>query len=344
MITQAQDLTLFNTLRLRSQAQYFAAPLHKAEAVALIRHHAERMPITVLGGGSNVVLAPQVPGLVLHPQIKGRECIKQTGQHVWVRVAAGEVWDEVVAWTLQQGWQGLENLSLIPGQVGAAPVQNIGAYGVELSQVLEEVVAVHLSTGEQQRFTAAECGFSYRDSFFKSQAPGQWLITELVLRLNQGVEQLHLSYGDVAQRFHALPKAQQNAQGLREVICAIRSAKLPDPAQLPNAGSFFKNPVVPQAQYQALKQQHPSMVAYALAEGDYKLAAGWLIEQAGWKGHQPQGIGMHSQQALVLVNHTQDATAHDIEAVALQVKAAVQQRFGVVLEQEPLAIPRLKGV
>ena len=340
MIIQRQDLTTYNTLRLHSQAQYFAAPDTPAEAIALITQYAAQMPITVLGGGSNVVLAPELPGLVLHPQFKGRQVLREDNTHVEVAVAAGEVWDQVVAWSLAQGWQGLENLSLIPGHCGAAPVQNIGAYGVELADVLVGLTAINLVTAEEKQFTAAECGFAYRDSYFKSQAPGQWLITELVLRLNVAQKPLKLGYGDVAEQFARLPVEKQTAQGLRGVICAIRSAKLPDPSTLPNAGSFFKNPVVKAAQYTALKEKHPALVAYAQGQEEYKLAAGWLIEQAGWKGHQPDGIGMHSQQALVLVNHSQGATAAQIGAVAEQVRWAVQTQFGVQLEQEPLALPR----
>ncbi len=339
-MAQHQDLTHFNTLRLQSRAQYFAAPDTPAEAIALIKQYASQMPITVLGGGSNVVLAAELPGLVLHPQFKGRRLLRQDDTQVEVALAAGEVWDQVVAWSLAQGWQGLENLSLIPGHCGAAPVQNIGAYGVELADVLVGLTAINLTTAEEKQFSAAECDFAYRDSYFKSQAPGQWLITEIVLRLNLQHQPLKLGYGDVAEHFAQLPVGKQNAQGLREVICAIRSAKLPDPANLPNAGSFFKNPVVKTSQYQALKQQYPALVAYTLASGEYKLAAGWLIEQAGWKGHQPGGVGMHSQQALVLVNHSQNATAEQVNAVAEQVRRDVFTQFGVWLEQEPLALPR----
>lgn len=337
---QHHDLTSLNTLRLHSRAQWFAAPSTTAEAVHLIKEHANHMPITVLGGGSNVVLAPEIPGLVLHPSMKGRRLLEAGDDSVLVAVAAGENWDQVVAWTLSQGWQGLENLSLIPGDCGAAPVQNIGAYGVELADVLVSLTAIDLGTGEERQFCAAECGFAYRDSYFKSQAPRQWLITELVLRLQTSDEQLKLGYGDVAEQFQQLPVEQQDALGLRHVICAIRSAKLPDPKTLANAGSFFKNPVVSAEKYAALASQYPTLVAYPLEGGSYKLAAGWLIEQAGWKGHQPEGIGMHNQQALVLVNHKEGATAQDINAAAAQVRQAVQTRFDVVLEQEPLALPR----
>lgn len=340
MIIPNHSLTHYNTLRLQSQAQWFAAPATETEALALIQRYAGKLPITVLAGGSNVVLAPHIAGLVLHPQLRGRRLLSVSAEQVEIAVAAGENWDELVAWTVAQGWQGLENLSLIPGHCGAAPVQNIGAYGVELADVLVRLSAIRLSTGEKREFLAAECGFAYRDSYFKSVAPGQWLITELVLRLHTGDAPLKLGYGDVAEQFQQLPLEEQNAQGLRQVICAIRSAKLPNPEQIPNAGSFFKNPVVNEAQYVQLKARYPSLVAYPLADGQYKLAAGWLIEQAGWKGHQPDGIGMHSQQALVLVNRHQAATADDINAVAEHVRQDVFAQFAVKLEQEPLRLPR----
>lgn len=340
MIIANQSLTHYNTLRLQSQAQWFAAPTTAEDALDLIQQHADKAPITVLAGGSNVVLAPHIAGLVLHPQFRGRRLLRASAKQVEVAVAAGENWDDTVAWTVSQGWQGLENLSLIPGQCGAAPVQNIGAYGVELADVLVRLSAIHLVTGEKREFSADECGFAYRDSYFKSVAPGQWLITELVLCLRIGDASLKLGYGDVAEQFQQLPPEEQNAQGLRQVICAIRSAKLPDPDKIPNAGSFFKNPVVNEPQYSRLKMQYQGLVAYPLADGRYKLAAGWLIEQAGWKGHQPEGIGMHSQQALVLVNRYQAATAEHIKAVAEQVRQDVFAQFGVELEQEPLLLPR----
>lgn len=308
--------------------------------MALLERFASEQPITILGGGSNVVLAEKLPGLVIHPCLLGKTLLRQDGEHVLVEVAAGEEWDNVVAWALAQGWQGLENLSLIPGHCGAAPVQNIGAYGVELADVLHSVTAVHLATQKKKVFSKQECQFAYRDSYFKSVAPGEWVITSLVLRLRAEGEALVLGYGDVAEAFAALPEEEQNAEGLRQVICHIRSVKLPDPAQLANAGSFFKNPIVDTDTYNTLVMQYPNVAAYALADGTYKLAAGWLIEQAGWKGHQPEGIGMHSRQALVMVNHREDACAADILAMAGEVKASVLHQFGVVLEQEPLLLPR----
>lgn len=340
MISQHVSLQPYNTLRLRSEAQYFAAPGSTAELIALLERYANKGPVTVLGGGSNVVLAEHVPGLVLHPLLLGKALLCEEEGHVLVQVAAGEEWDATVAWTLAQGWQGLENLSLIPGHCGAAPVQNIGAYGVELADVLHSVQAVHIKTQQQKEFSLAECQFAYRDSYFKSTAPGEWVITAIVLRLRAQGEALALGYGDVAEAFARLPEEEQNAEGLRQVICHIRSSKLPDPAQLANAGSFFKNPVVSAEQYAALAAAHPNVVAFVMPNGTYKLAAGWLIEQAGWKGHQPEGIGMHSQQALVLVNHRADACAADVLAHAKAVKESVRRQFGVALEQEPLLIPR----
>ena len=335
-----QSLAHYNTLALDAYAEWLATPASLDELVAqLASARAERLPITLLGEGSNVVLAGDIKGLVLRPALRGMEVLLDKPDSVLVAAAAGEHFDELVAWSLAQGYQGLENLSLIPGSVGAAPYQNIGAYGVELSDRLVWVEAVQLSNGAVRRFRQDECRFAYRDSLFKSVLPGAFVITRICLRLNKtsAARPLVLHYADLAERFAALPAAEQNADGLRQLVCALRISKLPDPAVLPNAGSFFKNPLVPEAQAASLKQRFPALPLYPQADGRAKLAAGWLIEQAGFKGKRVGQVAMHAKQALVLVNHG-GATGAEVLAYAESVRQAVREQFDVTLEQEPVVL------
>ncbi|MCH8542768.1 MAG: UDP-N-acetylmuramate dehydrogenase [Alcanivorax sp.] len=336
------SLAQMNTLALPARAELLAQPDTETALQALLRDPAYAgLPRTVIGEGSNLVLAGDIPGLVIRPALRGTALLSEEPDQVLVEVGAGENWDSLVAWTLAQSWQGLENLSLIPGACGAAPFQNIGAYGVELADVLEAVDAVALHDGTARTFTRHECHFAYRDSRFKSAERGQWLITRLRLRLNR-TPRLQLAYADLAARFADLPEAQQTPGGLRDLVCAIRRAKLPDPATLPNAGSFFKNPVVSADEYAALRQRFPDLVAFTQPDGRAKLAAGWLIEQAGWKGRRVGDLGMHAEQALVLVNHgaaSGRVTGADVLAFAAQVRESVRARFGVILEQEPVILP-----
>ena len=332
-LSQDQDLTPFNTLGLASRAQHllrFGDEALLPELPELVRAYPRAM---VLGGGSNVVLAQSLPGLVVKVETKGVRLLEQTSQERIVEARAGEVWHDFVAHCLAQGWPGLENLALIPGTVGAAPVQNIGAYGVELDQRFHSLLAWDLHTGKQVEMGARDCRFAYRDSVFKHDAPGRWLIVAVRFRLPIDWRAV-LRYPDL-QRHPSLQHQPVQARLVFDAVCEIRRSKLPDPAVLGNAGSFFKNPVVEAAHYQRLKTQYPGLVAYAQPEGHYKLAAGWLIDQAGWNGRRVGPVGVHERQALVLVNHG-GATADDVLGLAEQIKASVNQRFGVLLEQEPV--------
>lgn len=333
-----QDVLLVNTLRLPARAQYRVQLEQPDELAQLLDDTRWRvMPRTVLGEGSNVVLRADVPGVVLQAAMRGMQIESWQGSAALVRCRAGENWDALVRWTLEQGLAGLENLSLIPGSVGAAPFQNIGAYGVELADRLVSLRACSLEDGREREFTLAECRFAYRDSLFKSAEPGRWLITEVQLRLARDLSPV-LGYADLAERFAVLPEAQRNAAGLRDLVCNLRRSKLPDPAQLPNAGSFFKNPLVSAGHHASLRERFPGLISYAQADGRFKLAAGWLIEQAGWKGRREGDVGMHAQQALVLVNHGH-ASGEQVLAVANEVREAVRARFDVILEQEPVILP-----
>lgn len=338
---ERQSLKSFNTLALDALAERFAEPATLEELQSLLAQAKQaRWPVTVLGEGSNVLLVDDVPGLVLRPRFMATEVLLDKPDYVLVAAGAGVRFDELVQWTLAQGWQGLENLSLIPGTVGAAPVQNIGAYGVELADVMVWLEAMQVSSGRLQRLRASECRFGYRDSLFKSLVPGAYVITRVCFKLFKPAARkpLTLRYADLAERFAALPEVERNAGGVRAIVCERRRAKLPDPALLPNAGSFFKNPEVPAAVAEKLQQQFPDLPVHPATDGKAKLAAGWLIEQAGFKGRREGRVGMHAQQALVLVNHG-GATGAEVQAFARQVCDAVQARFGILLEQEPVLLP-----
>lgn len=326
------SLTSLNTFGIRAQARLLAT----AESLAELRYlllsvSARNLPLLVLGGGSNIILSGDFPGLVLRPALRGIRCYAEDAAHVYVAVAAGENWHDFVRHSLRLRWYGLENLSLIPGTVGAAPIQNIGAYGVELTDVMDSLTAMHIPTGELREFSHAECGFAYRDSVFKQALKDQYVITEVRFRLRKQPE-LHIAYGDIPAELERLGLAA-TPEAVSQAVVNIRSRKLPDPAVIGNAGSFFKNPLVSQTQYEALLTAYPRLVAYPQGEV-VKLAAGWLIEQAGWKGRRLGPVGPYEKQALVLVNHG-GAVGAEVMAAARAVQAAVEAQFGVSLEMEP---------
>lgn len=332
-----QDLTSLNTLGLQAHARAllrFQSPSQLPELTEAASRYAS---VFVLGGGSNVVLAPTIDSLVVKVESRGVGVYQQTDDQVIVEAHAGEVWHDFVAGCIDCGWNGLENLALIPGTVGAAPVQNIGAYGVELDQRFHSLVAWDLHEGRAVEMGAADCGFSYRNSFFKQAQLGRWLIVKVRFCLPRQWQPV-LSYPDL-QRHPVLAQAGASATARQvfDAVCEIRRHKLPDPAVLGNAGSFFKNPVVGAEVLGVIRKLDPNVVAYPQADGSYKLAAGWLIDQAGWKGRRMGPAGVHERQALVLVNHG-GATAQDIELLAQTIKDDVERRFGVQLEQEPVRV------
>ena len=330
------QLAPFNTLALPA----IAKQLVLFEDIAQL-NELQQLAITtpqrwVLGGGSNIVLAMDIQALVIKMQNKGVRLLDQRDGYVQVEAQAGENWHQFVQYCLDQGWYGLENLALIPGTVGAAPVQNIGAYGVELEQFVTQVQVWDFDEAQLRVFSVKDSGFSYRDSFFKRSRPGRFMIVAVQFKLPTAQRwQAVLRYPDLAQ--HPTLQHQPSAQDIFNAVVQVRQLKLPDPDVLANAGSFFKNPIVSNAQYQGLKQSYPDLVAYVYTPQSYKLAAGWLIEKAGWKGKTIGPVGMHKNQALVLVNHG-GATTADVERVVSQVKADVAHCFDVVLEQEPVRI------
>lgn len=299
---------------------------------ALAYAEAQALPVLVIGGGSNLLLTADVPGLVVRIVSRGIRLLSEEAGRVVIEAEAGEPWHPFVLWTLEQGLAGLENLSLIPGTVGAAPMQNVGAYGVEIKDLFVGLTALDRSTGQRVKFDVADCAFGYRESRFKRE-PGRWVILRVRFALSRATE-LHLEYGPVRQRLLEQGISQPSAKDVSAAICSIRREKLPDPAVLGNAGSFFKNPVISAHQAEALKSNFPAMVSYAQPDGQVKLAAGWLIEQAGWKGYRDGDAGVHELQALVLVNHGH-ASGSQIYALAQRIQADILQRFGVVLEMEP---------
>ena len=293
----------------------------------------------VLGGGSNVVLTGDFPGLVLHMAIPGKRLLREDADAWYVAAGAGENWHDFVQWTLAQGWPGLENLSLIPGTVGAAPIQNIGAYGLEVAERFHSLTAWDFEKRAFFTVDRDECRFAYRDSVFKQEGwhlNGRMAITAVVFRLPKAWT-ANLRYADLAQELAARHGAAATPRDVADAIVAIRRRKLPDPVATPNAGSFFHNPVVDAARAAALAAAHPGLPCYPQADGRVKLAAGWLIEQVGWKGRNLGPVGMYEKQALVLVNRG-GATCADVRRTMAAVQAAVRDRFAVDLTPEPIFV------
>ena len=305
-------------------------------AAALADPRLAGMPRLLLGGGSNIVLTGDFDGVVLHMAMAGREVLGAHGQHTLVCAAAGESWHGFVQWTLAQGLGGLENMSLIPGTVGAAPIQNIGAYGVELKDVFRSVTVYEPATGELRSMDAAACRFGYRDSVFKHRDGAGLVIVDVTFALPTAW-QPNLRYAELAQAVAQLALAAPSAVDISGVVVAIRRRKLPDPAVIGNAGSFFKNPVVSGARCAELLAAFPALVHHAQADGSEKLAAGWLIDQCGWKGRNLGAAGVYPKQALVLVNNG-GATGAEVLALARAIEDDVRQRYGVTLGPEPVFV------
>lgn len=288
----------------------------------------------ILGGGSNILLTDDFHGLVLVNRISGIEIIEENETSTVVKCGAGENWHQFVLYCLQNNWGGLENLSLIPGTVGAAPMQNIGAYGVEIKDTFHTLEAINLKTGELENFKAEDCQFGYRESVFKLGLKGQYLITSVSFKLDKPeYHQLHLDYGIIKNVLDENNIHNPSIQDVSNAVIKIRKSKLPNPAEIGNSGSFFKNPIIDVTQFEKLKMEFPEIPFYQLEEDKIKLAAGWLIEKAGWKGHQENGVGVHQKQALVLVNYG-EGKGKDILNLARKIQDSIQSKFGVELSPE----------
>ncbi|SIT41869.1 UDP-N-acetylenolpyruvoylglucosamine reductase [Paraburkholderia ribeironis] len=339
------SLKAHNTFGFDVCAQFACRIEREDQLMAAVRDpRAAGLPRLVLGGGSNVVLTGDFAGLVLLVGLQGRRVVREDADAWYVEAAGGEPWHEFVAWTLSQGLPGLENLALIPGTVGAAPIQNIGAYGLEMCERFASLRAVELATGDLVELDAEACQFGYRDSFFKREGRDRFVITAVTFRLPK-VWQPRAGYADLARELaaggyvgSADPAGQQpTAQAIFDAVVAVRRAKLPDPLQLGNAGSFFKNPVVDAGLFETLKLREPDVVSYLQQDGRVKLAAGWLIDRCGWKGRAMGAAAVHERQALVLVNRG-GASGAEVLALAQAVQRDVLTRFGVELEAEPVCL------
>lgn len=334
-IQQNISLKRYNTFGIDANAKWFAQFNNADELEDLLTNFQPKtsnLQPLILGGGSNILLTKDFNGMVLKNDVMGIEEVKEDEEHVYLKVGAGENWHRFVMYCIDNNLAGVENLSLIPGNVGASPMQNIGAYGVEMKEVFSDLEAMHLQEKRVHTFSVNDCEFGYRDSIFKKKYKGQFAILTVTFRLNKHPK-FNTSYGAIDQELDRMGLEALSIRAISQAVINIRSSKLPDPAVIGNAGSFFKNPTVTASFFEKLKKQFPSIVAYKVGDDAVKLAAGWLIEQCGWKGIRKGDAGCHEKQALVLVNYG-NATGKEIFDLSEEILQSVQQKFGVTLERE----------
>jgi len=332
-ILENHSLKHLNTFGMNACSRYFAEVTSAGQLIRLFGQFPPgQYQHLILGGGSNILFTENFEGLVVKINNQGIQVTSENEHEVVVKAAAGEDWDRFVAYCTANGWGGLENLSLIPGQVGSSPIQNIGAYGVELKDCFESLEAYDKTSQAVSTFYHSDCHFGYRSSVFKKEARGRYVIMSVSFRLKKCNHHLKLEYGIVSSELKKMGVTNPTITDLREVVCTIRRTKLPDPEIVPNAGSFFKNPVIDKSKFIQLSQKHEGLVAYPENEG-FKLAAGWLIEKTGWKGYREGDAGVHPLQALVLVNYG-NASGLEILNLAERIKISVLEKFGVALEPE----------
>ena len=330
------SLKKFNTFGIDAHARYFARfktveELH--ELIDLQKTSILDLPSSiVLGGGSNILFTKDYDGLVLKNELKGIKKIKEDELHVYVQVGAGENWHQFVLYCIENNLSGIENLSLIPGNVGASPMQNIGAYGVEIKDVLYYLEAYSIKEKAIHTFSLNDCELGYRDSIFKRKYKNDFIITSVTYRLNK-VPQFNTSYGAIKDELEKMKVKELSIKAVSQAVINIRSSKLPDPSEIGNAGSFFKNPTVSHSKFESLKEKFPNIVGYDVHNGDVKLAAGWMIEQCGWKGFRKGDAGCYDKQALVLVNYGK-AVGNDIYNLSDDILHSVKDKFHVLLERE----------
>ncbi|MBL0047938.1 MAG: UDP-N-acetylmuramate dehydrogenase [Bacteroidetes bacterium] len=332
-LIENQSLKKYNTFGIEATARYFLELNTKEEISEFI--HTPKFKNTsqlILGGGSNLLFTKNFDGIVLKNNLKGIELIEETPEYIFVKSAAGELWHNFVSFCIQHNYAGIENLSLIPGCVGASPMQNIGAYGVEIKDVFHSLEAIQLSDASIHNFSKNECEFGYRESVFKRKLKNQFMISSVTFRLNK-IPKFNTSYGAIETEMEQMHVKEVTIAAISAAVCNIRRSKLPNPSEIGNAGSFFKNPVVPTVQFENIKQAFPNIVGYRNSDTETKLAAGWLIEQCGWKGFRKGDAGVHKNQALVLVNY-KDATGAQILDLSQEIMDSVQTKFGVALERE----------
>ncbi len=327
------NLLPYNTFGISALASQFVEVNSVSQLHNLIQEKKlSEIPFLILGGGSNVLFTKDYAGLVLKNNLKGIKVTKKDENHIWVKAAGGEIWHDLVIHCVNKNWGGIENLSLIPGTVGAAPMQNIGAYGVEIKDTFEELEALNIQTGELEKFTNEQCNFGYRESIFKHEAKGKYFITSVTFKLSKKPV-LNTSYGDIEILLKEWDIVKPTIADISKAVIAIRQSKLPDPALLGNAGSFFKNPVIEFSVFEKLQKNNPTIKSFPASDGKVKIPAAWLIEQAGWKGKRFGNIGVHEKQALVLVNYG-GGTGKELIDLAYKIIDSVKAKFGVVLTPE----------
>ena len=333
MVLTNQSLQAYNTFGIDVSAKYFSEIESTDDFRTLLTDPAFEMEEKlILGGGSNILFTKNFDGLVIKNALPGITLIKEDAYHSWIKVAAGEPWHPFVLYCVERNLAGIENLSLIPGLVGAAPMQNIGAYGVEIKDTCEEVEAVNMATGEVEIFNNAACEFGYRESIFKHKLKEQFLITAVTFKLNK-IFKPNIYYGDIKRTLEEMRVQQITIKAVSDAVISIRSSKLPDPKVIGNAGSFFKNPVVSRKLFNTLISKNPLMPNYPQKNGEVKIPAGWLIEQCGWKGKVVGNTGAHKSQSLVLVNYGH-ATGHEINDLAMQIQQSVKEKFAIEITTE----------
>ena len=325
------SLKPYNSFGIDAKARYFASFKNTEELSELLATD-PRLPTLILGGGSNILFTKDYDGLILKNEIKGINKVDEDNEFVHIQAGAGENWHQFVLHCIENDWAGVENLSLIPGNVGASPMQNIGAYGVEIREVFHELKAFNLKEKTNYTFGLKDCDFGYRDSVFKRKYKNEFVILHVTYKLRKQPN-FNTSYGVIEQELERMGVKELSIKAISDAVINIRSSKLPDPAEIGNAGSFFKNPKISNAQFEVLKTQFPSIVGYRLPNGNVKLAAGWLIEQCGWKGYRKGDAGCHAKQALVLVNYG-NANGTEIYNLSEEILLSVKEKFGIILERE----------
>jgi UDP-N-acetylmuramate dehydrogenase len=334
-VKQNISLRPYNTFSIDVSARYFSE-FRSPEELEELLYTSKKSSNMVLGGGSNILFTKNYDGYVLKNEIRGIDIVKEDEHHVYVKAGAGENWHQFVMYCIDRDLAGVENLSLIPGNIGASPMQNIGAYGVEIKDVFHDLEAYDIRHKKVVTFTHSDCGFGYRESVFKNKHKGDYVILNVTYRLNK-IPYFNTSYGAVEEELEKI-NSGISIQTISQAVINIRTSKLPDPAEIGNAGSFFKNPVVTNPQYNQLKKEYSSIPGYPQENDSVKLAAGWLIEQCGWKGYRKGDAGCHQRQALVLVNYG-NASGKEIFELSEQIKKSVHQKFHINLEREVNVFP-----
>lgn len=327
------SLKPFNTFGIDASASYLEEVTSIEELKDLVKSPVfQENSRLILGGGSNLLLTQNFEGLVVKMNIKGIESIKEDANTIWIKAGAGVIWHEFVLYCVGHNYAGVENLSLIPGTVGAAPMQNIGAYGIEIKDVFDSLTALNIETQQLETFDLATCRFGYRESIFKHEARGKYIIVEVTFKLNKNAS-FHIEYGAIKDTLAEMGITELSIKAISDAVIHIRQSKLPDPTQIGNAGSFFKNPEISTEQFLKLKNEFPAIPSYPINETSVKVPAGWLIEQAGWKGQRFGNVGVHTKQALVLVNYG-GGNGNEIKELSEKIQASIFEKFGIRLSAE----------